>query len=284
MSWITIPILCMKTPCTALQILLRRPIHIPSIPQMPPWHVALFTMCVIQEILLGKPRIESTLQPQQRLIILKQLLTRGKHEKPAAQIIALRAIRREGVIVLPVIRMRRETVRPGQGGFVRFGLLGLVQHGLQRGRLVVEDAVQPLGHQHVGVEEADLGVAGQLEQAQLGEHVAPPVRARVHPRRVELGHGHDGRALARERRAFPAGYVVRDEHEEGDAAVAPCACRVQQLVGEHAGTEEVAIVVVVAVLLFQGRMLVRRPAGEEGRKCDFGFMGLGRCGELCLGG
>lgn len=60
MTRIPIPIFRMKTPRPTPPILLRRPIHIPAIPEWFPGHIPFSAMRVIQQVLLWHVRVEST--------------------------------------------------------------------------------------------------------------------------------------------------------------------------------------------------------------------------------
>ena len=138
-----------------------------------------------------------------------------------------------------------------------------------------------LSDEGVGVDEADFAVLGQLEEAQFGEHVVPALDCGVHPFGLEFLHEDYGGAVFLETLAFALGDVGGAEDEEGDAVVCAGGFGVQELVGEDAGADEVAIVHVVDLSrLFVGWLAVWIcVGGEEGGEGDSGCVG----GEL-LGG
>ena len=157
----------MKTRRPTPPIPLGRPIDIPAKPQHPPRHIPFAAVGVIQQILLGEPRVEAPRELEERGVIREELRAGGEDEEAAVEVGEV-GVGRVGVVVAPGVGVGGEHVGAWERGFVGAELGFLREGWLGEGCFVVEDAVQRFGDQGVGVDEADFRVLCQLEEAEFG--------------------------------------------------------------------------------------------------------------------
>ncbi len=148
------------------------------------------------------------------------------------------------MIVALHITMGREHVRPWQDTFILLDLLWVHTRGLGQCPFVVEDGIQRFRDQRVGIHEEDLGVLDQLEESEFGQYVALAICSCDHPVGVEFLDEDDCRTILFQAVTFALRDVAGAEYEEGDAEVRAGGAGVQELVGEDASAEEVAVLVI----------------------------------------
>jgi hypothetical protein len=152
------------------------------------------------------------------------------------------------VLVPEEIRVRREHVRSWQRALVVSDRFRVRERRLRQRRFVVEDPVQRRSNKVIGINKKNLAPLRHLKKSQLSQHIRPARRARVHPVCIQAVDDADDRAVFLEPRAFALRNVFGAQHDERDRGVRAGAAGVQELVGEDAAAEIVAVFVVDFVL------------------------------------
>ena len=230
-------------------ILLRWPIDVPPVPQRFPRHIPITPMRIIQQVLLRESGIESSWQLEQAGVVIEQHFTRGENEKAAIQVVQIR-IGRVRVVVTPEITVRAEHVRSRQSSFVVLDLSRVGACCLREGGFIVEDAIERFGDQGIGINEQDFTVLCELEQSELGHHVAPAGGGWDRPVGVQLFHHNDGGTITLQTVPLAFGNVFGTEDNKWNAVVRSGCLGVEELVREHAGAEEVAVIFVMCFSAF----------------------------------